>query len=58
MSEAVKRLDLIEVDEETLSLILASKGRTKIQSLLAGEGPAMLCTPSNTFRLKLSETSN
>ncbi len=58
VSEANRKFDLIEMDEQTLSVILASKGTTQIKSAPTEDGSAVLCTQSNTFKLKLSETSN
>ena len=49
---------MIEMDEKTLSQILSSKGTTKIQSSPGEDDSAVLCTGSNTFKIKMSETSN
>ena len=57
-SEADRKFDLIEMDEQTLTIILASKGATQIKSAPTEDGSAVLCTQSSTFKLKLSETSN
>ena len=44
VSEADRKFDLIEMDEQTLNLILASQGATKIKAAPTEDGPAMLCT--------------
>jgi hypothetical protein len=42
--EGNKKFDLIEMDEQTLNVIMASQGATKIKSAPTEDGSAMLCT--------------
>lgn len=52
---AQPKFDLIEMDEATLAQILSSPAVIKSSNF---DTSAVLCTANQTYRIKLSETSN